>query len=71
MIVMHFFFLQQSNDLKLVEALVVFDADVNSLNITKMSPMDHAYLHKNEVQHYTCFAQAYMYTCMYACAKQV
>lgn len=44
-----YYFASQKNDLELVKALVVFDADVNSLNILKMSPMDHAFLHKNQV----------------------
>ena len=33
----------------MVEALIVFDAEVNCLNFNDMSPMDHAFMHKNQV----------------------
>ena len=40
----------QLNDFDVVKALVVFDADVNRLNYTNLSPMDHAdFMHRNEV----------------------
>ena len=42
-------FYLQKNDLDVVRALVVFDADVNCLNHLKMSPMDYTMINNNQV----------------------
>ena len=43
----------QKNDFDAVKALVVFDADVNCLNSSDLSPMDHAFIQQNAVSTFT------------------
>lgn len=42
-------FVLQINDLDIVKALVVFDAEVNCLDFQEWSPMDHAIVNRNQV----------------------